>query len=198
MIVSRETSDRLELYGQLLTRWNERINLVSSATIADLQTRHIGDCLQLVELNDAKIGTWVDFGSGGGLPGMVLAIAMADTDMQFLLVESDRRKSAFLQTVVRETGLKRCTVIADRIENLPPLNAYRASARALAPLSQLVAYLHLHMAPTGKAYLMKGRRWQSEVKDAEIDWRFDYASHSSKTEEGAAILEISGVSHGTV
>ena len=138
----------------------------------------------------------MDMGSGGGLPGLVLAIAKADTNLVFTLVESDQRKAAFLRTVIRETGLGNAEVAAKRIETLLPLNAAYASARALAPLRQLMAYLHLHLTPTGTAFLMKGRQWQTEVEDAKREWIFDYVAHPSRTQEGAATLEISGVSHG--
>ena len=79
---------------------------------------------------------------------------------------------------------------------LPPLNAAYVSARALAPLRQLMAYLHLHLAPTGTAFLMKGRQWQAEVEDAKAEWSFDYVAHPSRTQDGAVTLEVSGVSHG--
>ncbi|MCZ0961397.1 16S rRNA (guanine(527)-N(7))-methyltransferase RsmG [Paracoccus benzoatiresistens] len=196
MTVPRETLERLKIYQDLLLRWNSRINLVAPASVHDIQTRHIDDCLQVSELADASAGHWIDLGSGGGLPGLVLAIAKAETDLVFTLVESDQRKAAFLRTVIRETGLSNTSVVAKRIEALSPLNAAYASARALAPLRQLVAYLHLHLEPTGTAFLMKGRQWQAEVEDARKEWVFDCLAHPSRTQEGAATLEISGVSHG--
>lgn len=116
--------------------------------------------------------------------------------MTFTLVESDQRKATFLRTVTREVGLPNVTILSGRIEALPPLNADHVSARALAPLRQLMTYLHRHLAPTGKAFLMKGRQWKAEVEDARSEWLFDYVAHPSRTQEGAATLEISGVSHG--
>lgn len=196
MSVSRETSERLEIYEQLLIRWNPRINLVAEGSLADLRARHVQDSLQVGDLMDGAEGHWVDLGSGGGLPGIVLAIAKADTALFFTLVESDQRKAAFLREVIRKTGLKNARVIVDRIEAVPPLNAAYISARALAPLPKLMSYLDLHLAPAGKAYLMKGRQWQSEVEDARIEWNFNCIAHPSRTQEGAATLEISGVSHG--
>jgi 16S rRNA (guanine527-N7)-methyltransferase len=87
-------------------------------------------------------------------------------------------------------------VLSQRIEAVAPLNAAYISARALAPLRQLMAYLDLHLAPSGKAFLMKGRQWQAEVEDALISWVFDHVAHPSRTQDDAAILEISGVRHG--
>lgn len=196
MIVSRETFTRLETYKRLVKQWNPRINLVAAADVEELQARHIDDCMQVADMTAAESGRWADLGSGGGLPGIVMAIVKADTGLSFVLIESDQRKAAFLRTVVRETGLGNTTVISQRIEALPPLDAAFVSARALAPLTKLMAYLDRHLAPGGKAFLMKGRQWRSEVEDARTEWRFGCMVHPSVTQDGAAILEISGVSHG--
>lgn len=196
MNVSRETAERLGIYKALLTKWNSRINLVSQSTLAEIDGRHFEDCLQIATLAPQNSGSWVDLGSGGGLPGLVLAISSNDPTTTFALVESDQRKAAFLRSVIRETGLTNTTVLNKRIEALAPLNAACISARALAPLRQLMAYLALHLAPSGKAFLMKGLQWQAEVEDARKNWNFDYIAHPSRTQAGAAILEVSGVRHG--
>lgn len=196
MIVSRETKARLALYQDMIRRWNPRINLVAPSTLDDLEGRHVEDCLQIADLAKDLVGTWVDLGSGGGLPGLVLAIALADSGIAFTLIESDQRKAAFLRAVIRETALRQVTVLPQRIETVPPLNAAYISARALAPLPQLMAYLDLHLAPWGKAFLMKGRQWQAEVEEAGKEWSFDCVAHPSRTQDGAAILEVSGVNHG--
>lgn len=193
--VSRETMQRLDDYEALIRRWNPRINLVAPATLSDLRRRHIEDCLQISRLVAPKTGLWADLGSGGGLPGLVLAIANADSDVEFLLVESDQRKAAFLRTVIRELGLTRASVKTARIEEVDPLNAAYISARALAPLPRLMPYLQRHMAADGQAWLMKGQQWQAELAEAQKDWRFNVTAHPSSTQDGAAILEISGVSH---
>jgi 16S rRNA (guanine527-N7)-methyltransferase len=196
MTVSRETSERLEIYASMLQRWNPHINLVASSTLNDLEARHIKDSLQLTHLASPEGGVWADLGSGGGLPGLIIAIAFAGRANTFVLVESDQRKAAFLRAVVRETELTKVTVLSQRIEAVQPLNAEYVSARALAPLGELMAYLDLHLAPSGKAFLMKGRQWRTEVEEAAKAWSFDYTAHPSHTQDGAAILEISGVKHG--
>lgn len=121
--VSRETMDRLTAYQALIQRWNPRINLIAPSSLPDLRHRHIEDCLQISRLIAPDTGLWTDFGSGGGLPGLVLAIANAESDTRFLLVESDQRKATFLRTVIRELGLQNATVSTARIESLDPLNA---------------------------------------------------------------------------
>lgn len=191
MNASREAS--LAQYAELVRRWNPRINLVARTTIEDLETRHIQDSLQLDDLVPPLTSTWLDIGSGGGLPGLVLAICRPQTS--FRLVDSDSRKVAFLQTVTRELLLPNCTAEAARIENLSPAQALTLSARALAPLERLMPYLARHLAPEGTAWLMKGRNWQTELATARESWNFELQVHPSKTEEGAAILQIWNVKH---
>lgn len=193
--VSRETEQRLSDYASLIRKWNARINLVAPSTLPDLRQRHIDDCLQLAYLVNPKSGLWADLGSGGGLPGLVLAIAFADLDVTFQLVESDQRKAAFLRTVIRELGLSRAKVTSSRIEEENSLKASYISARALAPLPRLMAYLDRHLAVDGQAWLMKGEQWRAEMQEARKEWNFTAETFPSRTHSGAAIIKISGVSH---
>lgn len=195
MHVSRETSDRLDAYQDLIRKWNPRINLVAPSTLDDLKKRHIDDCLQLAAQVSTVSGSWVDLGSGGGLPGIVLAIALADQDLSITLIESDQRKSAFLRTAIRELDLNNAQILTARIEQAAPQNADYLSARALAPLPRLMPYLARHLGANGQAWLMKGQRWQGEVDEARQAWGFDVESYESVTKPGAAILKISGVTH---
>lgn len=192
--VSRETFDRLKTYAVLLEKWNPRINLVSRNSLADLWTRHIVDSIQVFRAAP-KTDTWVDMGSGGGFPGLVIAILAADEmpDCQVTLIESDQRKSAFLRTVARETGVT-CRIMAQRIEAVPPQNAGVISARALADLNTLLGFVELHLRQGGIALFPKGVTWQKEVEDARIQWSFDLDPITSLTEPGAAILKVEGVS----
>lgn len=193
--VSRETIEKLEHYQQLIRHWNPRINLVSPSTLPDLRNRHIDDCLQITAHADPTGGLWADLGSGGGLPGLVLAIAYADRPVQFRLVESDQRKASFLRTVIRQLSLSNAAVLTARIESTQPLKAAHISARALAPLPRLMPYLDQHLIKDGQAWLMKGENWRSELEEAQREWKFDCESFPSRTHPGAAILRISGVSH---
>lgn len=193
--VSRETEQRLRNYAALIAKWNPRINLVAKSTIGDLYSRHIQDSLQVAALAGATTGTWIDLGSGGGLPGIVAAIQCADRPIDFQLVESDQRKATFLRTCIRELGLTRVNVHAARIESLTPAAADIVSARALAPLPLLMSYVHRHLKPGGTAWLMKGENWPSELQEARKTWQFDHVAHPSETQENAAILQITGLSH---
>ncbi|MDO5612586.1 MAG: 16S rRNA (guanine(527)-N(7))-methyltransferase RsmG [Paracoccus sp. (in: a-proteobacteria)] len=193
MSVSRETSERLTAYATLLRKWNDRINLIAPSTVPDLERRHIDDSLQLAQLAQPTGGLWADLGSGGGLPGLVVAIASAETATRFVLVESDQRKCAFLRSAIRELGLENTTVKNTRIESLSPLNADYISARALAPLDRLVPYVGRHLKPGGQAWLMKGENWQAELAAAGLDPATQITPYASETQPGAAILKLSGI-----
>lgn len=189
-IVSRETQERLEAYCALVQKWNPRVNLVSKTSLKDLWSRHIEDSLQLLEVQGDR-SRWVDLGSGGGFPGLVIACVLRDiqADAVISLVESDQRKAVFLRTVARELDLN-VQVFADRIENVAPLMASVLSARALAPLPKLLGYAKLHLHADGQAVLPKGANWEKEVADARQEWSFECRQLNSQTDESASILVI--------
>jgi 16S rRNA (guanine527-N7)-methyltransferase len=190
--VSRETA-ALASYAAMLRKWNPAINLVSPTTLDEIESRHIADSRALIDIAADARGSWVDLGSGGGFPGLVVAICRPD--LKVTLIESDQRKASFLRSVIRETLLQNAAVIAKRIEAVDRLDAANVSARALASLPQLMAYVERHLNMGGKAWLMKGRNWQTEVAEARRDWSFDLKAHPSSTDPDAAILEITGISH---
>lgn len=192
--VSRETRDRLEAYAELLRRWNSKINLVSKSTIDDLWTRHIADSAQIYALAPHTVRHWADLGSGGGFPGLVIAIMGAEhsSPLKVTLVESDSRKCAFLRTVIRETGAN-AAVLNERIEVLPELNADILSARALGSLDLLLSFAERHLAANGTAIFQKGVSWEKELVDAQSKWNFDHQLVKSKTETGPVIMKITGV-----
>ena len=192
--VSRETTDRLETYRQLLLRWNPKINLVSKSTLADAWKRHMVDSAQIFELAPENARLWADFGSGGGFPGAVVAIMALEKspDMAITLVESDQRKAAFLRTVIRETGAK-AAVLARRVEQVDPLSANVVSARALAPLTALLGFAETHMATGGTAIFPKGATADKEIAVALESWRFDCEKIPSETDESGLILRIGDI-----
>jgi 16S rRNA (guanine527-N7)-methyltransferase len=193
--VSRETLERLEHFADLLLKWNPRINLVSRSTLDDVWARHIHDSAQIYDLAPHPVGHWVDLGAGGGFPGLVIAILGIESGSpnKVTLVESDVRKCAFLRTVIRETGAP-AEIINDRIENIPALEADVLSARALSDLPKLLAFTEWHLCAEGTALFPKGASWEKELQDAQSQWNFDYRVAKSKTEDGPAILAITGVS----
>lgn len=192
--VSRETLARLEAHLALLAKWNPRINLVSKASLADPWTRHIADSAQLWRLRPREPRLWLDLGSGAGFPGLVIAaLALEATPgLEVRLVESDQRKAAFLREVIRTAGLP-ATVLDRRVEALPPQAADVVSARALAPLADLLAMVEKHRRPGGIGLFPKGETVHKEIADARAHWRFDHNIHASLTEQKAAVVEIGAI-----
>lgn len=192
--VSRETLERLEVYERLLKKWNPAINLVSKATLADIWGRHFLDSAQLFPLFPTQSAHWVDIGSGGGFPGIVLAIQAEELESnpKMTLIESDQRKAAFLLTVIRELSLS-SKVIVERVEKAEAQTADVLSARALAPLDKLLAFAKRHLLPTGTAIFPKGETYKQEIKHAREHWRFDVKEHKSATSANSVILEIGAI-----
>ncbi len=183
---------RLTIYADLLERWQRTINLVAPSTLPDLWSRHVADSLQ-VQAAVPAARHWVDFGSGGGFPGLVTAIVLADVaGARVHLVESDKRKAAFLATVSRETGAP-ATVHAERVEafvprHLGPVDAF--SARALASLAKLVAYGEPFLRAGAVGVFPKGRSAAGELTELDLHRRFRVESLPSRTEDGASLLLV--------
>ncbi|MGR3621235.1 16S rRNA (guanine(527)-N(7))-methyltransferase RsmG [Pseudophaeobacter sp.] len=192
--VSRETLERLQIFESVLLKWNPKINLVSKNSLGHLWQRHIVDSLQVYDCAGTMGQTWLDIGSGGGFPGLVVAILAAERSPQtkFTLIESDQRKSAFLRTAARECGVS-VSVLSKRIEQVPALNADILSARALTDLDGLLEFAERHLSKSGTALFPKGESWKNEVDKAEQRWRFDVEPITSLTETEAVILKIKGV-----
>lgn len=163
---SAQILQKLDLYQQLLVKWQKTINLVAPSTLDQIWERHIVDSLQLL----AHAGDWthwVDIGSGGGFPGLVVAIAGAAPGREIHLIESDKRKAAFLKNVSRET-LTPVHVHCARIEQALPELVEREkfdviSARALAPLEKLVALAQPALEKGATGLFLKGKEWSSEL-----------------------------------
>jgi 16S rRNA (guanine527-N7)-methyltransferase len=187
--VSRETLASLEAYLETLTKWQKAINLVGPATLADAWTRHIVDSAQLVPLIPAEARSLADLGTGAGLPGLVLAALKPELDVT--LVESDARKAAFLGEAGRRMGLKKQPkIVIGRIEAVPPTGADVVTARALAPLKQLLVWADRHRSDTAICLFHKGKDWQAELTDARRAWDIRYQSHGSVTDRDAVILRV--------
>jgi 16S rRNA (guanine527-N7)-methyltransferase len=192
--VSRETLARIEIHVALLRKWNPRINLVAPSTLPEVWTRHVADSAQLWASRPPDARLWLDLGAGAGFPGLVIAaLARADAPgLMLRLVESDQRKAAFLSTVAREAGLP-VQVFAERWDRLPAQGADVVSARALAPLSELLSAAEIHRRPGGLGLFPKGETVHKEIAEASVRWRFDHKLVPSLTNPRAAILEIGAI-----
>ena len=189
--VSRETMNSLQGYAALLEKWNAKINLVAASTLPDFWDRHIVDSAQLFIHAPDNAVSWVDLGSGGGLPGLVCATLSKELSPErvFTLIESDARKAAFLMTAIREFGLK-ARVLTSRVEATKPQAAHVVSARALASLPQLLPLVARHLAKDGVALLPKGRNYNEELAAVRLEWQFDIAIIDSQTDPLAKLLML--------
>jgi 16S rRNA (guanine527-N7)-methyltransferase len=184
--VSRETEARLDRYVDLLVQWQAKTNLVASSTLPNLWTRHISDSLQLLALApSAKI--WVDLGSGGGFPGVVLACAMAGTAGAMVhLVERNAKKAAFLREALRITGAAGTLHLADIGDSVDSLLGAVdcVTARAVAPLHQLAGFAEPLVGKGAKALFLKGQDVEAELTEATKYWKLTSRLHPSLTGQG--------------
>jgi 16S rRNA (guanine527-N7)-methyltransferase len=188
--VSRETMKRFEIFEQRLRLWSRRINLVATSTLADLWTRHIADSAQLFDIAPhAK--SWVDLGSGGGLPGLIIAAIQADNvpEAKMTLIESDKRKAAFLSDAAHHMGLT-VQVLPVRIEAAESQQYDVVSARALAPLPKLLELAAPFCNANTVCLFPKGETVAEELTAARSRWHIDAETLPSRTHPSATILKI--------
>ncbi|GAK34829.1 ribosomal RNA small subunit methyltransferase G [Iodidimonas nitroreducens] len=199
--VSRETYERLCLYEALLKKWQAKINLIGPVTVDHIWTRHFLDSAQIVaQVRDhsslypgAEKGekpSWLDLGAGAGFPGLVLACFDAGP---VHLVESDQRKCSFLRQVIRETGVN-ATIHHSRIEQLAPFPVDIITARALAPLDQLLAYGEKFCTPQSEYWFLKGRSVQEELTRCQQSWTVEAELFESWTDPQAILIQIRAAS----
>jgi 16S rRNA (guanine527-N7)-methyltransferase len=193
--VSRETEQRLDRFVELLEGWQAKTNLVASSSLPVIWTRHIADSLQLLALApSAKI--WADLGSGAGFPGVVLACALAETPGALVhLIERNAKKAAFLREALRVTdapGLVHLAEIENGVDRIPgPIDC--VTARALAPLHQLVGLAEPLMKSGTKALFLKGQDVEVELTKATKYWSIRPHLHASRTGGGGWIVELDSI-----
>ncbi len=200
--LSPETVARLDCFVDLLLTWQRRTNLISQSTVPSLWTRHVSDSLQLLEVG--KVGpagvppatprVWLDLGSGGGFPGIVLACALADVPgAQVHLVDSNLKKAAFLREAVRQTKTPGI-VHAMRIDELTPaldaISVDCVTARALAPLPDLLEMIAPFVKKGAKALLLKGQDLDHELTESTKHWHIEADNVPSMTNKSGRILIV--------
>jgi 16S rRNA (guanine527-N7)-methyltransferase len=189
--VSRGTLARLAAYADLLTTWNKKINLIGKSTAPELWSRHMLDSAQLYRLIPKAARSLIDMGSGAGFPGLVLAI-MGVPEVH--LVESDQRKAAFLREAARITATP-VTVHAARVEAIKPFPADVVTARALAPLSELLAWAAPFLTKNTRCIFPKGQNVEVELTQAHKMWRMEVDQEPSRTDPLSTIVCIGEVRH---
>ena len=189
--VSRETIARLDAFVGALLTWQAKTNLIAPSTISEVWTSHIADSLQLVKIApEAKI--WVDLGSGGGFPGLVIACAL-DPSAKVHLVESNSKKAAFLREAARLAPAPTAVIHAQRIEDF--LQQFQGvpdvvMARALAPLPKLLEYVAPLVEKGAKALLLKGQDIADELTEASKYWKVEAELVPSQTDSGGRIVIV--------
>jgi 16S rRNA (guanine527-N7)-methyltransferase len=190
--VSRETEQRLDRFVSLLLEWQAKTNLVAPSTIPNLWTRHVSDSLQLLEFAPgAKL--WADLGSGGGFPGVVLACALAEMPGATVhLVERNAKKAAFLREALRLTaspGIVHLAEIGDTVDRITGA-VDCVTARALAPLHQLIGFAEPLVRTGAKALFLKGQDVEAELTETTKYWSIQPKLHSSRSGGQGWIVEL--------
>jgi 16S rRNA (guanine527-N7)-methyltransferase len=188
--VSRETFCRLELFAALLREENQRQNLVARSTLDSLWERHILDSAQLVRFEPRERSSWVDIGSGAGLPGLVIALLV---EGPVALIEPRRLRAEFLAKTSEALGLAdRVSIHCDKAERVTG-HFDVITARAVASLDRLLKVAgHLSTGKTVWA-LPKGRSAQSELVEARRAWQGAFHVEPSLTDAGSHIVVGTGV-----
>ena len=195
--VSRETYDKFKMYYETLIKWQKSINLISNSTLDSIWYRHILDSAQLYKYTQNMKGNILDFGSGAGFPGLVLAM-MGNENVN--AVESDEKKCIFLKEVARLSDTK-IKIHNSRIEKLKFIKPELITARALAPLIKLIEYIENYMKQGDnlrkdlpKLLFLKGKNYKQELLELKKIRNFDVKVFSSKSDEYGKILNIKNIS----
>jgi 16S rRNA (guanine527-N7)-methyltransferase len=186
LAVPRETLDVLQHFVDVLIRENERQNLISAASIPQIWSRHVLDSAQLLRFQPNPDTTWLDLGTGAGLPGLVIAALRPGP---VTLVEARRLRVEFLRRAADLMGLSgRTTIIGAKVEAAPSSTFAVISARAFAPLPKLLALGERFAAPETVWVLPKGKNAQTELEAAESLWQGDFRLEPSLTDADAKII----------
>jgi 16S rRNA (guanine527-N7)-methyltransferase len=192
--VSQATLDRLQAYVALLAQWQKRINLVGPSTLETVWHRHIADGAQILAIGEERDQTWIDLGTGAGIPGMVLAILLAESGRGHVhLVESNQKKAAFLREASRATGA-RASIHVERIEAIDS-SAIRpvptlVTPRALAPLAKLLDYAGPWLETGALGVFLKGQDVDDELTQAAKYWKITVRKQPSRVDPKGCILLV--------
>ena len=191
--VSRETFEKLCEFSDILTEWNQKMNLVSKNSLPDIWTRHILDSLQLIEYLPQNISSLVDIGSGAGFPGVILAVVLKQTqpEAKVYLVESITKKTVYLKDVCARLGLNNVEVVNKRIENTVFKGVDVVTARAVASLDVLFSYSNLICNESTNILFLKGRTFALEEAEAQKKWVYKAKIYPNKYSEDGVVMNIS-------
>ena len=187
---SYEAMEKLKIYAGLLDKWQKKMNLVSNSTIENMWLRHFYDSAQLMEYIDApkdgQLLKFLDIGSGAGFPGLVLAILGRG---EFHMIESNGKKTAFMNQVIRETGIK-AIIHNERVENMKIFKVDYITSRACASLNKLFTLGKGFISKETKCLFLKGEIVGQEILEAKENWDFEVKRYTSRTDSKGSILKI--------
>jgi 16S rRNA (guanine527-N7)-methyltransferase len=189
--VSRETMDSFERYRLLLVKWAKQINLVGPSTLTHFWERHVLDCAQVMHIAGPESRTIVDFGSGAGLPGLILAALLPEkaANAHVTLIELSGKRCGFLREAARTLNVK-VTIIQDKIEIVEAFPVDLITARAFAPLDKLLDYAHAWADKGARIVFLKGEDVQREIDQASTKWSFQSRINTSVTDSRGCVVEI--------
>lgn len=194
--VSRETLDKLEVYEQLLKKWQKTINLVGDSTIDDIWERHFLDSAQLVKYIPAGKHRIVDFGSGAGFPILVYATLLQNAkkcgEYEFHTIESDSRKCAFMREVVRNLDLN-INIHNSRIEQISLGFFDFITARALTSLDGLLTYARPFITKNSVCIFLKGENLSDEMTIFNRKWEADVQEYPSLSDKNGKIVVLKNI-----
>lgn len=184
----------LKMYWDLLLKWQKSVNLISPNTIKDGWERHILDSAQLYFFIENQQHILMDVGSGGGLPAIVLAIMNKTLNgplTEIILVESDLKKSLFLAECARQLNLK-IKIMRERVEKIS-LTPDVITARAFAPLNELLKLIHTNVSRETILLLPKGKNVSEEIKNNTYKCEIEKVKNIINSD--GCILKIRGVEY---
>ena len=189
--VPRETMESLDAFADLLRAENERQNLVSRGTLHQIWQRHLLDSAQLIRFAPSQGASWLDLGTGAGFPGLVVA---AIHDGPVTMIESRKLRVDFLRRAAEVLGIaNRATILLDRVERVPTQSFDVVSARAFAPMRELLELAHRFSTEKTRWILPKGRSARSELEAAESSWQGSFRLEPSLTDAESGIIIADGV-----
>jgi len=190
--VSRETISSLNYYEKILIKSNKNLNLVGESTLESIWNRHFLDCFQVIDFIDKSDKDIIDLGSGAGFPGLVLAIAAKERNLniKIKLIEKSKKKINFLKSVINDLGLKVETINKNVFDAEVKLKASVFVARAFKPLKIILGLIHSKCTNWKKILIFQGKQGSQELLEASKIWNIEYKQRISCTSDDSKILKI--------
>jgi 16S rRNA (guanine527-N7)-methyltransferase len=191
----QQHQQQIDAYVHLLLEENQKMNLIGKSTENQIIQRHIYDCLQLIKHISPNVDEIIDLGTGAGLPGIILAIAMQNQKINFTLCEKSRKKCQFLEKIILQLNLKNAQLFCENLYQQFPIKPtlrnknFVIVSRAFKPISEILAIMQQHnlIKPNFNVILLKGERYKQELQQAMQQYKFNYTINESEINQGFII-----------